>query len=76
MQIKVRSNDEGAVAWVVDPSQGENGETVQTVDLAPGQEVAFTVPEAHTASDIEVGEVTGGEAASEEPPAEGGAPDA
>lgn len=57
MEIKIRANETGATAWVVDPSDG--GETVDgsTRELEPGQELTITAVNAHEASDLEIGDV-------------------
>lgn len=57
MQIKVRNEvGQPTCVWLVDPSQGESGETVETWYISEGQEVTLTLPDVHSADGVQAAE--------------------
>lgn len=64
MQIKIRNENGCAVAEIVNPATEE---CASTTKIEPGQNVTMTLPDVHEASGIEVGEVSGEPAKTDQP---------
>lgn len=65
MQIKVKNEDGNVTAQLIHPGEER---VCSEVSVGPGQEVTFTAINAHSESEIEVGQVLDAEKAPEDAP--------